>query len=77
VPQRVWNLRRERQPFHTEQGPHGRGTALDKAAEIDSASHRARTRDELYAEAKDLGIRGRSMMTKQELRGSVDRKTGR
>jgi hypothetical protein len=50
---------------------------LDKAAEIDSASHRARNRDELYEEARDLNIRGRSMMTKQELRAAVDRKTGR
>lgn len=31
-----------------------------------------RTRDQLYAEAKDKGIRGRSKMTKEELRRAVD-----
>ncbi len=36
-----------------------------------------RTRDQLYEEAKDLGIRGRSRMNKAELRRAVDRRTGR
>jgi hypothetical protein len=50
---------------------------LDTAAETDPGSHRGRNRAELYEEARDLNIRGRSMMTKQELTGAVDRKTGR
>ena len=36
-----------------------------------------RTRDQLYAEAKDLGIEGRSRMDKAELLRAVDRRTGR
>ena len=36
-----------------------------------------RTRDQLYAEAKDLGIEGRSSMNKQQLLRAVNRRTGR
>lgn len=43
-------------------------------------SHRGsggRTRDQLYEEAKDRGVRGRSKMTKAQLQRAVDRKSGR
>ena len=43
-------------------------------------SHRGaggRTRDQLYEEAKDLGIEGRSKMNKTQLLQAVNRKTGR
>ncbi|HEY3209321.1 MAG TPA: Rho termination factor N-terminal domain-containing protein [Actinomycetota bacterium] len=43
-------------------------------------SHRGpggRTRDQLYEEAKDLGIRGRSKMNKSQLLAAVNRKRGR
>jgi hypothetical protein len=43
-------------------------------------SHRGaggRTRDQLYEEAKDLKIEGRSRMTKDQLLRAVDRRTGR
>ena len=36
--------------------------------------HRGRTRDQLYNEAKNLGIEGRSKMNKEQLRRAVDRK---
>ncbi len=36
-----------------------------------------RTRDQLYAEAKDLGIDGRSGMNKQQLLRAVNRRTAR
>ena len=36
-----------------------------------------RTKEQLYQEARDRGIRGRSKMTKAELEKAVDRKTGR
>jgi len=41
-----------------------------------SGTNRAkgRTRDQLYEEAKDRGIKGRSKMTKEELRRAVDAK---
>ena len=35
---------------------------------------RGRTRDQLYEEAKDLGVRGRSKMTKDQLRRAVARR---
>jgi hypothetical protein len=38
---------------------------------------RGRTRDQLYEEAKDLGIEGRSKMNKAQLLRAVDRRTGR
>jgi hypothetical protein len=43
-------------------------------------SHRGaggRTRDQLYEEAKDLKIEGRSRMNKDQLLRAVDRRTGR
>ncbi len=38
---------------------------------------REKTRDELYQEAKRLGIKGRSRMTKGLLKAAVNRRTGR
>jgi hypothetical protein len=43
-------------------------------------SHRGpqgRTKDQLYEEAKDLNIRGRSKMSKAQLQRAVDRRSGR
>jgi hypothetical protein len=36
--------------------------------------HKGRTKDQLYNEAKDRGIEGRSSMTKEQLRKAVDSK---
>jgi plasmid stabilization system protein ParE len=38
------------------------------------ASPRGRTRDQLYEEARDMNIEGRSRMTKEQLRRAVDRR---
>ena len=35
---------------------------------------KGRTRDQLYEEAKDMNIKGRSAMNKEQLRKAVDRK---
>jgi hypothetical protein len=35
---------------------------------------KGRTRDQLYNEAKDMGIEGRSKMTKEQLQRAVDRR---
>ena len=35
---------------------------------------KGRTRDQLYEEAKDMNIKGRSEMNKEQLRNAVDRK---
>jgi hypothetical protein len=37
---------------------------------------RGRTRDQLYAEARKLGVRGRSQMSKSELQRAVDSRRG-
>jgi|Tabmets5t2r1_1033131.scaffolds.fasta_scaffold228867_1 hypothetical protein len=38
---------------------------------------REKTKDELYREAKRLGIKGRSRMTKSRLKAAINRHTGR
>jgi hypothetical protein len=38
---------------------------------------REKTKDELYREAKRLGIKGRSRMTKGNLKAAIRRHTGR
>jgi hypothetical protein len=38
---------------------------------------REKTKDELYREAKRLGIKGRSSMTKGLLKAAINRRTGR
>jgi hypothetical protein len=38
---------------------------------------RGRTRDQLYQEARELGIAGRSKLRKAELERAVDRRSGR
>ncbi|HEU0304228.1 MAG TPA: hypothetical protein VFR32_06580 [Gaiellaceae bacterium] len=40
------------------------------------SSPRGRTKDQLYEEAKDLGVTGRSRMTKAQLQRAVSRKRG-
>ena len=39
-----------------------------------TARAKGRTRDQLYEEAKSMGIEGRSKMTKEQLRRAVDRR---
>jgi hypothetical protein len=41
-----------------------------------TAGPRGRTRDQLYNEAKNLGIQGRSKMNKRQLQAAVNRKKG-
>ena len=42
-----------------------------------TSRQKGRTRDQLYEEARDLGIEGRSKMKKSELQQAVDRRTRR
>ncbi|HEY0633177.1 MAG TPA: hypothetical protein VGC98_14065 [Thermoleophilaceae bacterium] len=41
-----------------------------------SAGPRGRTRDQLYAEARNLGVEGRSTMNKKQLERAVENKKG-
>jgi hypothetical protein len=66
MPHRAWRDRRDRQYTRIKPAPLERG--LRAARGTDS-----RTREELYNEARDLHIEGRSMMTKAELARAVSR----
>lgn len=55
-----------------------RGGRVDRPVRVPRPRATAgRTRDELYAEAKALGIEGRSKMDKAQLEAAIDRKRGR
>jgi hypothetical protein len=60
MPQRAWSAKRE----HIKEGLEEQGRSEEGAA---------RTRDQLYAEAKRKSIRGRSRMNKAQLQRAVDR----
>ena len=72
-----------------ERARHGESRERSKTSTNDMSSSRrggqrsgtnrekGRTRDQLYAEAKDLGINGRSKMNKDELHRAVESKKAR
>jgi len=74
--------REERKGEAKEQARHAQDRADRKAAEVRSLEHATnpralaedRTRDELYDRAQQLGVPGRSKMTKQELAAEVSRR---
>jgi hypothetical protein len=81
------SAKRERQYEHIRDSARSRGASTTRAKEIaartvnkqrsqsgetKSRSPRGRTRDQLYAEAKRLGVKGRSSMNKEQLRRAVD-----
>jgi hypothetical protein len=57
MPQRAWSAKRERQYEHIKEG---RGAG-------------GRTRDQLYNEARQKNVKGRSKMSKAELERAVGR----
>lgn len=71
-----------------ERARHGEAKTSSRLSRSDISSGRrgglrshsgpaGRTRDQLYEEARDMGIKGRSKMTKAQLRRAVDSKSGR
>ena len=70
-----------RQQSRSRSGTNGRASGRRRGTGKSSTSRRSsgdeRTRDELYAEAKRLGIEGRSKMNKRELERAVERASGR
>ena len=83
----AWSNKRERQYEHIEEGLERRGTPKRRAKEIaartvnkerartgEAKTSSRRTKEQLYNEAKRLGIEGRSRMTKQQLQRAVDRR---
>jgi cation transport regulator ChaB len=65
-----WEEKDEKGPSDP-QAKGGAGTNRETAGGVDVEGH---TRDELYERAKDLGIAGRSRMSKMELAQAIDRK---
>src|SRR5262245_17248475 len=71
-----------------ERARHGESKTASRLSRSDISSSRrgglrshsgpgGRTRDQLYEEARDLGIQGRSKMNKAQLERAVDRTSGR
>ena len=77
MPQQAWNDKRERQYEHIKEGLEDRGRSEDTAEEIAARTvnkeraRSGRTRDQLYEEARKLGIDGRSSMSKAQLQRAV------
>jgi cation transport regulator ChaB len=65
-----WEPKEHRGPSD-ERAAHGRGGGGESAGGVDVRGH---TRDELYERAKELGVKGRSKMTKTELAQAIARK---
>jgi uncharacterized protein YjbJ (UPF0337 family) len=74
--------REERKGEAKEQARRAQERADDKAAEVRSLEHSTNpralaqdhTKDELYARAEQLGVEGRSNMTKDELAAAITRR---
>src|SRR4051794_5627258 len=74
--------REERKGQARQEARRAQERADRKAAEVRSLEHSTdpdtlaedRTKDELYARAQELGIEGRSEMTKEELAAAVSRR---
>jgi len=76
---RTVNKERARSGEADESSPQSR-SGISSGRRGGLRSHRGaggRTRDQLYEEAKDLGIEGRSRMNKEQLLRAVNRRTGR
>jgi cation transport regulator ChaB len=65
-----WEAKKKRGPSDP-QAKGGRNTRRPTAGGVDVEGH---SRDELYQRAKELGVRGRSSMTKLELARAIARK---
>ena len=89
VARRLRVARRGDRGAHRQQGARARGRVAHRLAHLDAghlvragaaasaparAVPRGRTRDQLYAEAKKLGVDGRSKMSKAQLQRAVDNK---
>ncbi|HLX89948.1 MAG TPA: hypothetical protein VKR22_15995 [Acidimicrobiales bacterium] len=86
MPQEQWSDKRERQYEHIKDGLLQRGSPEDRAEEIaartvnkerartgESREHSGPTYDQLYDEARQRGVKGRSRMNKTELARAVGR----
>jgi hypothetical protein len=59
--------------FQTEQGGKDRGERNSEGGFM--AQGKERTKEQLYRQAKRLGVKGRSKMNKGQLKAAVDRRS--
>jgi hypothetical protein len=74
---RSWSKKDERKYEHIKMSQKQQGKGTDRAEEIAARTvnkdraQKGRTKEQLYNEAKKLGVEGRSKMTKQQLQRAV------
>ena len=74
---RSWSSKDERKYEHIKESQKRDGKSTDRAEEIAARTvnkdraQEGRTKEQLYKEAKKLGAKGRSTMTKQQLQRAV------
>lgn len=82
MPQRAWSDKDERKYEHIKESQRRQGRSPDRAEEIAARTvnkdraQEGRTKEQLYNEARRMGIEGRSKMSKQQLQRVVAGKKG-
>jgi hypothetical protein len=69
-----WVPKPSKGPSDPRAAKSGRAARAGRGETFGGVDYRGRTRDELYARAKRLGVHGRSRMTKRELARAIARK---
>jgi hypothetical protein len=69
-----WEPKKRRGPSDPRAARGGKAAAAGRGEALGGVDMYGHTRDELYARAKGLGVRGRSRMNKLELARAIDRK---
>jgi cation transport regulator ChaB len=71
-----WEPKKHRGPSDRRAARGGRAARDGRGESFGGVDVFGHTKDELYARAKDLGVRGRSTMNKDELARAIARKQG-
>jgi cation transport regulator ChaB len=71
-----WEPKKHRGPSDPRAARGGRAARDGRGESFGGVDVFGHTKDELYARAKDLGVRGRSTMNKDELARAIARKQG-
>jgi hypothetical protein len=69
-----WQAKEHKGPSDPRAARHAGDPGAERAPSFGGVDERGQTRDELYRRAKDLGVAGRSSMTKQELASAIAKK---
>jgi hypothetical protein len=71
-----WEPKDHKGPSDPQAARGGRAAANGRRETVGGVDVLGHTREELYSRARDLGVRGRSRMTKDELARAIARKQG-